>query len=212
MRSINDLLLHAIEKENIIYCPFCGEHTFTFNKETGRYVCSSCHTEMTPEEFEWLWKESNCLDHELQLEGYSPENEEPKIKLYGIPMPHELDFKYIVLNYGHHNLWDHSNTTTRYKITNDGVVSIERFTAKGKEKWDESKETKRIKNMKEFYEWLGVIKNIIMTANSAEIMPCDAGGVIETLAYTDFTIKNASMWLANGDKCIFMLGTPELID
>lgn len=203
MRNISDLFLRELKKENTLYCPFCGEHTFVFKKETGRFECSSCHTELTAMDLDELWRDSWSDYHEFG---------ERRMRIYGIPMHGEVEFKYIVLNYGQHNLWDHSNTTTRFKITNDGKVFIEHFAAKGKEKWDESTETKRIKNMKQFYEWLDEIKHIIMTADRATIEPCDAGGVIETLAYTNFTIKNASMWLANDDKCLFGLPMPDMID
>lgn len=201
MRGISNYLLNIIEKEKVIYCPFCGEHSFEVNKETGSFECPSCKTKLSSEELDMVFSEDEYLDYS-----------DKKFKELTYLLRRGFGFKYIVLNYGHHNLWDHSNTITRYKITNDGIVSVERFTAKGKMKWDESQETKRIKNMKQLYAWIEEIKSIIMTADSAEIQPCDAGGTIETLAFTDFTIKNASMWLANGEKCIFFLGMPELID
>ena len=201
MRGISNYLLDIIEKEKVIYCPFCGEHSFEINNEAGTFECSSCKTRLSSEELDIVFSEDEYLDRS-----------DKKFKELNYLLRRGFGFKYIVFNYGHHNLWDHSNTIDRYKITNDGLVSIEHFTVKGKEKWNESKETKRIKNMKEFYAWIEEIKAIIMTADSAEIQPCDAGGTIETLAFTDFTIKNASMWLSNGEKCIFFLGMPEMID
>ena len=197
-----DFVLNLIKKEDTIYCPFCGEHSFSINKDKNIFECPSCKTIISPQELDMVFADD---------EYYEKSDKKFKDFHYYL-FRRGFGFKYITLSHGHHNLWDHSNTITRYKITNDGLVSIERFTAKGKMKWDESQETKRIKNMKQLYAWIEEIKSIIMTADSAEIQPCDAGGTIETLAFTDFTIKNASMWLANGEKCIFFLGMPEMID
>ena len=180
-------LLNNHKKLANLYCPFCGEQGLIV-KSDNEFFCKHCKSDFNKDDVMYN------LDNNPDFQS-------------------DIYFKYITVSI---NYFDFSNSILyidKHRINYDGKATLTRYQKNVRTNIKYNEETKygHIKNLKELHFWVQKIRDIILTANDATVQPCDSGGVIESLVFSDFKISRANMWLSNGKETIFFLPKPEII-